>query len=344
MAVDGTAGTVTVDPDEQEVAHLVEADRRTREAAAHWTGPGRTKDGHGVQILANVQDGAGARKAAEQPIEGIGLFRTELSFLDRTTEPSVQEQADLYAAVFEAVPDRKIIVRTLDAGSDKPLAYATLPDEPNPALGVRGLRLGLADPGLLDRQLDGIAQAAERTGADVRVMAPMVVVEREAEWFAERVRERGLQVGIMIETPSAVIMADRILRHLDFVSIGTNDLSQYTFAADRMAPTLSNLTDPWQPALLQSIKLVAEAGARADKPVGVCGEAAAHPLLACVLTGLGVTSLSCAATAVRPVGAMLADVTFDQCVEAAEAALAAKGHAQAAQAAAAVLTADSPAK
>lgn len=333
VAVDGTAGTITVDPDEAEIARLVEQDRVTREAAAGWTGPGRTLDGHPVQVLANVQDGAGARAAAEQPIEGVGLFRTELSFLDRATEPTVDEQADIYAAVFEALGDRKVIVRTLDAGSDKPLAFASQPDEPNPALGVRGLRIGLADPAMLDRQLDGIAAARDRTGADVRVMAPMVTTESEAQWFAERVRARDLQAGIMIETPSTVLLADRLFRHLDFVSIGTNDLSQYTFAADRMAPTLSDLTDPWQPALLASIKLVAQAGQRAGKPVGVCGEAAAHPLLACVLAGLGVTSLSCAATAVRSVGAKLATVTLEQCQAAAEAALAAPDNHSAARAA-----------
>lgn len=333
VAVDGTAGTITVDPDEAEISRLVEQDRVTREAAAGWTGPGRTLDGHPVQVLANVQDGAGARAAAEQPIEGVGLFRTELSFLDRATEPTVDEQADIYAAVFEALGDRKVIVRTLDAGSDKPLAFASQPDEPNPALGVRGLRIGLADPAMLDRQLDGIATARDRTGADVRVMAPMVTTEAEAQWFAERVRARDLQAGIMIETPSTVLLADRLFRHLDFVSIGTNDLSQYTFAADRMAPTLSDLTDPWQPALLASIKLVAQAGQRAGKPVGVCGEAAAHPLLACVLAGLGVTSLSCAATAVRSVGAKLATVTLEQCQAAAEAALAAPDNHAAARAA-----------
>ncbi len=336
-AVDGTEGTLTIDPDEQAVAALVEEDRRVREAAAGWSGPGATSDGHRIQVLANVQDGAGARVAAEQPIEGVGLFRTELSFLDRSTEPSVDEQADIYAAVFDAFGSKKVVVRTLDAGSDKPLAFANQPDEPNPALGVRGLRIGLANPEMIDRQLDGIAEAARRSSAEVWVMAPMVTTEREAKWFADRVRERGLPVGIMIETPSTVLLADRLFKHLDFVSIGTNDLSQYTFAADRMAPTLSNLTDPWQPALLASIKMVADAGARAGKPVGVCGEAAAHPLLACVLAGLGVTSLSCAATAVRPVGAKLASVTWQQCQDAAQAALDASGHSQAAQAAADIL-------
>lgn len=337
VAVDGTAGTVTVDPDEQQVAQLVEQDRLTREAAAGWTGPGRTSDGHPVQVLANVQDGAGARVAAAEPIEGVGLFRTELLFLDRSTEPTVEEQTDLYAEVFEAMGDKKVIVRTLDAGSDKPLAFANQPNEPNPALGVRGLRIGLAHPEMLDRQLDGIAAARDRTGADVRVMAPMVTTETEAKWFAERARARGLQAGIMIETPSTVLLADRLFEHLDFVSIGTNDLSQYTFAADRMAPTLSDLTDPWQPALLAAIKLVAQAGQRAGKPVGVCGEAAAQPLLAVVLAGLGVTSLSCAAPAVRAVGSRLSQVTLEQCQAAAEAALAAPDNAAAAQAAQAAL-------
>nr|WP_255668970.1 phosphoenolpyruvate--protein phosphotransferase [Aeromicrobium duanguangcaii] len=337
VAVDGTSGNVTVDPDEDEINALIEQDRRSRAAAEGWTGPGRTSDGHSIEILANVQDGPGARVAAEQPIQGVGLFRTELLFLERTTEPTVDEQVELYSAVFEALDGKKVIVRTLDAGSDKPLAFATQPDEPNPALGVRGLRIGLADPGILDRQLDGIAAARERTNADVRVMAPMVTTEAEAQWFAERVRARGMRAGIMIETPSTVLLADRLFRHLDFVSIGTNDLSQYTFAADRMAPTLSNLTDPWQPALLASIKLVADAGRRAGKPVGICGEAAAHPLLACVLTGLGVTSLSCAATAVRAVGARISQVTLAQCEEAAAAALEATDNLTAAKAAKDVL-------
>jgi phosphotransferase system enzyme I (PtsI) len=169
-------------------------------------------------------------------------------------------------------------------------------------------------------------------------MAPMVATEDEAEWFGAKVRERNLVPGVMIEIPSAALLADRILRHVDFVSIGTNDLSQYAFAADRMAPSLSRLTDPWQPALLALIERVAQAGLESGKPVGVCGEAAADPQLGCVLAGLGVSSLSAAATAAPLVGATLVGVTQEACRAAAQAALGAKGPAEAREAAAAHLS------
>ncbi|KAA1374882.1 phosphoenolpyruvate--protein phosphotransferase [Aeromicrobium fastidiosum] len=321
--VDGSTGEIVLDPDPADASARAQADAERRAAGAAWTGPGATSDGHAVQVLANVQDAAGAVRAAAEPIEGFGLYRTELSFLDRSSEPTVDEQTEIYAAVLDAAGTHKVVVRTLDAGSDKPLAFADMGTEPNPALGVRGLRIATERPELLDHQLDAIAAAAARSDADVWVMAPMVAVVSEAADVAQRIRERGLTAGVMIETPSAALLADRLLEHVDFVSIGTNDLSQYTFAADRMASSLSHLTDPWQPALLMLVSSVAAAGERAGKPVGVCGEAAADPMLACVLVGLGVTSLSCAASAVRSVGAMLATVTLEQCREAAEAALAA---------------------
>ena len=211
----------------------------------------------------------------------------------------------------------------LDAGSDKPLAFATLPDEANPALGVRGLRTARRDPGILERQLDAVAQAARETGSTPWVMAPMVATEAEAAWFAADVRGRGLVPGVMIEVPSAALLADRLLDHVDFLSIGTNDLSQYTLAADRLSADLADLTDPWQPALLELVRITAEAGQRKGKPVGVCGEAAADPLLAIVLVELGITSLSCAASAVPAVGARLGTVDLATCRAAATAALSA---------------------
>jgi phosphotransferase system enzyme I (PtsI) len=155
------------------------------------------------------------------------------------------------------------------------------------------------------------------------VMAPMIAVPDEARDFAERARSRGLVPGVMIEVPAAALLADHIFKHVDFVSIGTNDLTQYALAADRMSADLATLTDPWQPAVLMLIAQAARAGAAAGKPVGVCGEAAADPQLACVLVGLGITSLSAAAAAVGGVGAKLASVTRKQCEEAAVAALAA---------------------
>ena len=336
VLVDGLSGEVVIDPDADMARERTEAAARAREAAASWRGPGTTSDGHPVDILANVQDGAGARKAAETTVQGVGLFRTELCFLDRDVEPTVEQQAEIYREVFSAMGERKVVIRTLDAGSDKPLGFATIKDEPNPALGVRGMRLGLRDEGLMDRQLDAIALAAKDSAGPVWVMAPMVATEDEAAWFGTRVRARGLVPGVMIEIPSAALLADRILRHVDFVSIGTNDLSQYAFAADRMAASLAHLTDPWQPALLALIQRVAQAGIDAGKPVGVCGEAAADPHLGCVLAGLGVSSLSAARRRRRSSAPRWPHRT-DACQAAANAALDARDPATARDAAAAVL-------
>ena len=338
VLLDGEQGTVTVDPEPAAAAARVRAAQVAAAALAGYAGPATTRDGVAVQVLANVQDGAGAQAAARAHAEGVGLFRTELSFLGHAQEPSVEEQAAGYAAVLEAFAGRKVVLRTLDAGSDKPLAFATLPDEANPALGVRGLRIARRDPGLLDRQLDAVAEAARRTGTQPWVMAPMVATPAEAADFAARVRARGLVPGVMIEVPSAALHADRLLEHVDFLSIGTNDLSQYTLAADRLSADLADLTDPWQPALLLLVRMTAEAGRRAGKPVGVCGEAAADPLLACVLVGLGISSLSCAASAVAGVGSRLGTVTLDECRSAAEAALAADDPASARTAARAALS------
>jgi phosphotransferase system enzyme I (PtsI) len=316
--------TVAGEQAESDAASRVEAYRAWRETLASWTGPAVTADGAAVKVMANVADAESARTAAQGPVEGVGLFRTELCFLGSTEEPSVEEQAEVYAGVLEPFADgRTVVVRTLDAGSDKPIAYATPAGEENPALGIRGLRLSFANPGLLDRQIEAIALAAERTGTPTWVMAPMVATVAEASDFAAKVRAYGLRAGVMVEIPSAALLADQILEHVDFMSIGTNDLTQYAMAADRMATDLAHLTDPWQPAVLRLIAMTASAGRRADKPVGVCGEAAADPALAAVLVGMGVTSLSMASAAVRAVGANLGTVTSDVCRQAADAALAA---------------------
>ncbi len=324
VLVDGTAGTVTLGVEPAAAAGLVAADRQLRDASAAWSGPGQTADGTPVKVLANVADGASARGASSAPVQGVGLFRTELCFLDQKDEPTVEEQADIYAEVLSAFSGvGYVVIRTLDAGSDKPVAFATQVGEENPALGVRGLRLSFDNPGLMDRQLAAIALAAERTGTETWVMAPMVATVAEASEFSDKVRSHGLKAGVMVEVPSAALLAHRMLEVVDFLSIGTNDLTQYTMAADRMATDLAHLTDPWQPAVLQLIAITAEAGKQAGKPVGICGEAAADPLLACALVGMGITSLSMAAAAVRPVGAQLSVVGMDACEDAAEAALSA---------------------
>jgi phosphoenolpyruvate-protein phosphotransferase (PTS system enzyme I) len=340
LLVDGTTGAIEVSPDPGEAVERVAHDRQERAALASWAGPGRTADGHPVKLMANVADAESSSSAAREPVSGVGLFRTELGFLNRDTEPKVAEQIEIYSGVLAPYADgRQVVVRTLDAGSDKPISFASQPDEDNPALGVRGYRLCAGNPGLIDRQLDAIAGAAQRTATETWVMAPMVATPAEARDFAERTRERGLLAGVMIEVPSAAIQAAQILAEVDFVSIGTNDLTQYAMAADRMASDLAHLTDPWQPAVLHLVAMTAAAGRDAGKPVGVCGEAAADPQLAAVLVGLGVTSLSMAAAAVRPVGARLAMLTVLQCETAAAAALAAPDPAGARTAAMEVLTA-----
>ncbi len=325
VLVDGVSGELELSPDAETAQQQVASDREQRALLDAWTGPAVTTDGTAVKILANVADGPSAAKAAAGPIQGVGLFRTELCFLNTTDEPSAEEQAAIYADVLSPFADgRYVVVRTLDAGSDKPIAYATLTEEENPALGVRGLRLSFDNPGLLERQLDGIKQAASQTGTETWVMAPMVATVSEAEAFATQVRARGLKPGVMVEIPSAALLAHQMLEVVDFLSIGTNDLTQYAMAADRMATDLAHLTDPWQPAVLQLIAITAEAGKQAGKPVGVCGEAAADPLLALALVGMGITSLSMAAAAVKPVGAQLCRVSMETCERAAEAVLGAR--------------------
>ena len=335
VLVDGALGTVTLNADPEIAVAAVAESKLLAERIAQWRGPAETKDGHRVQLLANVQDGNAARIASDTQAEGIGLFRTEMCFLSALEEPSVDEQAEVYKKVLERFPNSKVVVRSLDAGSDKPVAFATMADEMNPALGVRGLRVARANEPLLTRQLDAIAKAVKELGRDENaptwVMAPMVATAREAKWFAGLCAERGLVAGAMIEVPAAALMADKIMPHLDFVSIGTNDLTQYTMAADRMSPQLAYLTDPWQPAVLRLIQHTCEEGKRTNTAVGVCGEAAADPLLACVLAGLGVNSLSSASTAIAGVGAQLSAIDFDTCVKAAEAAINAEGATEARQ-------------
>ncbi|MBK8460277.1 MAG: phosphoenolpyruvate--protein phosphotransferase [Micropruina sp.] len=288
VAFDGGVGEIIVDPTDDDKVQLAERKARRAKALAGGTGKGATKDGHPVALLVNIGTADDARKAAVKDVEGVGLFRSEFLFLDRETAPTVAEQTATYIEVFEAFGDRRVVIRTLDAGADKPLAFADLGHEDNPALGRRGIRLGAIRTDLLDDQLEALAAAYKATGADVRVMAPMIATRQEARWFAEKVRAVGLpKVGVMIEVPAAALRAFDVLSEVDFASLGTNDLGQYTMAADRMQGELATLLDPWQPALLDIIAYACDGGARTGHPVGVCGEAGGDPALALVLVGMG---------------------------------------------------------
>ncbi|MEP6981812.1 MAG: phosphoenolpyruvate--protein phosphotransferase [Nakamurella sp.] len=321
VAVDAAAGTIELDPSEATKQLFTDRSELLKSLEEN-TAPGATSDGHPVQLLANIGQVEDAKRAAKRANEGVGLFRTEVLFLDSKEAPPREGQAATYAEVLRAFEGRKVVVRTLDAGADKPLAFATQPDEENPALGVRGYRLGRITPSLMETQLGALADAQEATGIYPWVMAPMIATKAEAQAFADQARAVGIKtVGVMIEIPSAAVRAEQVVEVVDFVSIGTNDLAQYTMAADRLRGELADLLNPWQPAVLELVARVAAAGTRSGTPVGVCGESAADPLMALVLAGFGVSSLSMSPAAVATARYMLSKHTMDWCRALAAAAL-----------------------
>lgn len=339
-----TGDTVLVDGDSAEV--LIgpsEAEQKTARRSAQnladlppFTAPAATSCGYSVDILANVGKAADAALGVERGARGTGLFRTEFCFLGRQTAPSLDEQIAVYSAVLEHFRGSKAVIRTLDAGSDKPLPFVTPDAEANPALGVRGYRTADNYPEVLTTQLRAIAAAAAATGVTPWVMAPMISTTEEAAEFASLAREHGLQqVGVMVETPAAALITDQLFEHINFVSIGTNDLTQYTMAADRLATELAHLNTPWQPAVLRMIREIGRLAA--GRPVGVCGEAAADPLLARVLVGLGVNSLSMSPQQVPLVGSAVNETSLADCQRAAEAACNAQSPSAARQRAAELL-------
>lgn len=313
VIVDAASSLVIADPTDSQVADAERARQAADQAKALRGQPGQLKDGYKIPLLANVGKPADADPALECGAEGVGLFRSEFLFLGNEQAPGVEEQARAYKALLERFPGRKVVIRLLDAGADKPLPFLTQADEPNPALGLRGLRTLKVHKQVLDDQLEALAQADAQTDADLWVMAPMVADEHEADYFVRLGKSKGLKkVGVMAEVPSIALMADKVARVADFVSIGTNDLTQYTLAADRTLGSVSNYQTPWHPAVLRAIKMIADAGQANDMPVGVCGEAAADPQLAVVLAGIGVTSLSMTPVALDDVRAELTKYSLDE--------------------------------
>jgi len=339
VVADASTGTVTVDPADDVVAEVRQRIADRAAAAAAPLTDGALADGTAVPLLANLGSPDEAAGAVALGAEGVGLFRTEFLFLGASTAPTVEQQTSSYTALLEAFPGKKVVVRALDAGADKPLAFLNDAHEENPALGLRGLRALRAKEEILRDQLSALAAAQSATTADLWVMAPMVSDAAETEWFVELGRELGLRtVGVMAEVPSLALVAEQVMESADFVSIGTNDLTQYTMAADRMLGSVASYQDPWHPAVLRLVRALGTAGAEAGKPVGICGEAAADPLLAVVLVGLGATTLSMTPAALADVRLELSKHTREQAVALAEAAVAATtaaGAREAAQAASA---------
>jgi phosphocarrier protein FPr len=317
--LNGDTGTLTIEPDEvaQATARDLQEEHRIRRAAqlkaAQETAV--TQDGHRVEVVANIGSVADAKQANSFGAEGVGLLRTEFLFLDRTEPPTETEQFKVYRDIAVALAGHPVIVRTMDIGGDKPLPYLPIPEEENPFLGVRGIRLSLTRPELLRTQLRAIFRAAEF--GPLRVMFPMVA--NLAEWNAarqlvEEVRAESNapsnQLGIMIEIPAAALLADIFAREVDFFSIGTNDLTQYTLAMDRGHPALSAQADGLHPAVLRLIDQTVRAAHHAGKWVGVCGELGADPVAVPILVGLGVDELSVSVPAVPAVKAQIRSLAF----------------------------------
>lgn len=325
VVVDASAGSLAFAPSTQDVeraraekqrlAGVREANRRTSHEAA------ATRDGHAVEVAANIATLDDARTAVENGADSVGLLRTELMFIHRQAAPTVDEHRQGYQAIAEALGGRTAIIRTLDVGADKEVDYLTLPPEPNPALGLRGIRLAQVRPDLLDDQLRGLL-AVEPMGA-VRILLPMVTDVGELVRLRERIdafaREAGrtgrIEVGVMIEVPSAALLADQLARHADFLSIGTNDLTQYTLAMDRCQPDLAAQADGLHPAVLRLVSVAVEGASKHGKWVGVCGALAGDPLAVPLLIGLGVTELSVDPVSVPTIKARVRKLDYSQCRE-----------------------------
>lgn len=278
-----------------------------------------------IPVRANIGTLADAEAASHTAAVGVGLFRTELLYLSAATAPTIEQQVAEYSAILAAAPEGPIVVRTIDAGSDKPVPFLNMPHEENPSLGVRGFRLIEEHREFIENQLRSIEQARVATGREVWVMAPMIATVAEAAQFCELARSIGkYKVGIMVETPSIATVIEQLEGIVDFVSIGTNDLSQYLFAADRMNPSLGVLLNHWQPALIRTLARIAAGGAQGGFSVGVCGESASDPSFAVVLAGLGINSVSVSKSQVNAVRNALASLDLGAAKEVANKVLAAR--------------------
>lgn len=312
VLINGRNGVVIENPDKNLVTQEINKENEFKAKFKSVSGPGKLKDNTAINLLANCGNIEDAKKAIINEAEGIGLFRTELLYLNQAHAPNISEQVKVYSEIFEIFQGKKVIIRTLDAGSDKPVPFLNSDKEENPALGVRGWRLIREFSSVIKDQIKAISIAQESGKCDVWVMAPMIDTADEALEFSNLAKENGIKkIGVMIETPAAAMVSDQIFEIVDFASFGTNDLTQYVMAADRLDSRLSDLTNSWHPAVLRTIEIV---GKNAQgKPLGVCGEAAADPLLAAVLIGLGVNSLSMASNSIAEVKSFIANQDLGKC-------------------------------
>ena len=323
IIIDGGSGEVQLRPmPDIEAAYAEKARMRARRQERYKAIaplPAVSRDGVQVGLHMNAGLLIDVPHINEMNADSIGLFRTELQFMLAQTFPRISQQYALYRAVLDAVPDRPVTFRTLDIGGDKVLPYMAWHEEENPALGWRAIRIGLDRPGLLRTQLRAMLRAAE--GRDARIMFPMVaevaefdaaqaIVGRELAHLSRHgyTPPRGLKLGVMIEVPSLLFQLDELMRRVDFVSVGSNDLMQYLYAADRDNKRVSGRFDPLSPSMLRALKSIADAAKKAGKPVTLCGEIGGRPLEAMALIALGYRSLSMSAASLGPVKAMVREI------------------------------------
>jgi phosphotransferase system enzyme I (PtsI) len=339
VILDGTRGTVLRDPTPEEVAEAERREARRHELAAHLeeavAQPSVTLDGVHVALRGNVDLPDEIEAAQAHGAEGVGLLRTEFLITGHSVLPSEDEQAAYFRRVGDAFPGYPVVVRTYDLGGDKfPAPFRTAP-EPNPFLGWRAIRVCLDEPEMFRTQIRAVLRAAAH--ANIHLMIPLVTrldeVERTREYMneeADRLRQSGIEaaatvpLGVMVETPAAAVIADRLAEISDFLSVGTNDLTQYTLVVDRANARLADRFTPHDPSVLRLLKLVAEAARAAGKPASVCGEMASEPLSAFLLVGLGYETLSVAPPALPFIKWLIRQVSTAQARAAADAALAAR--------------------
>ncbi|MBI5956888.1 MAG: phosphoenolpyruvate--protein phosphotransferase, partial [Chloroflexi bacterium] len=327
MILDGFTGQLLVDPDPNMLSEYrvrQAASEQRRAAALAGVGePAVTRDGHRVEVAANIGDEAGARLAVVNGAEAVGLLRTEFLYLDRSNPPSEDEQVAAYTAIANALEGRPLIIRTLDIGGDKPALYLDLPEELNPFLGWRAIRFCLARPDVFKTQLRAILRAAQ--GRNIKVMFPMIATLDEIRQAKALLTEAGaeltaqgtphatrIETGIMVEVPAAAVAADLLAPEVNFFSLGTNDLVQYTLAADRTNPRVAPLADPFNPAVLRLIKQVIDAGHAVGKWVGMCGEMAGMPQAIPILLGLGLDEFSMTPAAIPEAKALIRRLSFTE--------------------------------
>jgi phosphocarrier protein FPr len=314
VLLDALNGELKLSPTESELKEVIETNlkvaRHRAEELKECSKPTVTADGHLVHVAANLASDQEAVEAFEFSAEGVGLLRTELYFAEKSSEPTENEQFEFYRTVAKKFQDKPVIIRTLDVGGDKPLSYLPMKPEANPFLGERGIRFTFAHENVFRRQLRAIVRAGE--SGNVHIMFPMITTLAELrsakkilEEETKNLKAKKIPVGIMIEVPAAAILADQFATEVDFFSIGTNDLTQYTLAMDRTNPGLSSLVDGLNPSVLRLIQMTVEAAHKNGKWVGVCGGMAAEPEAIPVLLALGVDELSVSVPAIPSVRAVI---------------------------------------